>query len=164
MHTFSLLIYLVILSCRGPSFEEWGKPSASSPSNLEPLAAAGLGWVQLGAWATLLQFSHRPKTQVLLWRLASLRPCTMSLLKPGFFWHFEIEILKFGQKELAKGIPNLWIFSLYSPVMRKLVNESLSAFLSLQKLAKEHQQGGSGTSLTAGQLTNVSKQYRSVIR
>jgi len=54
--------------------------------------------------------------------------------------------------------------SLYSPVMRKLVNESLSAFLSLQKLAKDHQQGGSGTSLTAGQLTNVSKQYRSVIR
>ena len=81
-----------------------------------------------------------------------------------FFWHFEIEILKFGKKELAKGIPNLWFFSLYSPIMRKLVNESLSAFLSLQKLAKDHQQGGSGTSLTAGQLTNVSKQYRSVIR
>ena len=81
-----------------------------------------------------------------------------------FVWHFEIEILNFGQKEFVKGTPNFWFFSLYSPVMRKLVNESLSAFLSLQKLAKDHQQGGSGTSLTAGQLTNVSKQYRSVIR
>ena len=48
--------------------------------------------------------------------------------------------------------------------MRKLVNESLSAFLSLQKMAKDHHQGGSGTSLTSGQLVNVSRQYRSVIR
>jgi len=53
--------------------------------------------------------------------------------------------------------------SLYSPVMRKLVNESLSAFLSLQKLSKDHQ-GSSGTPLTSGQLANISRQYRSIIR
>ena len=47
--------------------------------------------------------------------------------------------------------------------MRKLVNESLSAFLSLQKLAKDHQ-GSSGTPLTSGQLANISRQYRSIIR
>ena len=29
-----------------------------------------------------------------------------------FFWHFEIEILNFGQKELVKGTPNLWFFQL----------------------------------------------------
>jgi hypothetical protein len=34
--------------------------------------------------------------------------------------------------------------TLYEPVLRKLVNESVSPFLSLQKLAEEESLGGEG--------------------
>jgi len=54
--------------------------------------------------------------------------------------------------------------SLYSPVMRKLVNESSQAFLSLQKLAAGNAAADGEPAFAGGQLTAISRQYRSIIR
>jgi len=53
-----------------------------------------------------------------------------------------------------------WETSLYQPIFRKLINESISTFLSLQNLLKEE----SGGALTVSQLVKISRQYRSIIR
>jgi len=52
-----------------------------------------------------------------------------------------------------------WETTLYEPVYRKLVNESLGVFLSLQKLEEEE-----GARPGVEQLVRVSRQYRSVIK
>ena len=48
-----------------------------------------------------------------------------------------------------------WETTLYEPVYRKLVNESATTFLSLQKLAEEE-----NNKMTSPQLVKVSRQYR----
>jgi len=52
-----------------------------------------------------------------------------------------------------------WETSLYQPIFRKLVNESVSTFLSLQALAGQ-QQGN----IPSDQLVKISRQYRSIMR
>jgi len=52
-----------------------------------------------------------------------------------------------------------WETTLYEPVYRKLVNESATTFLSLQKLAEEE-----NNKMTSPQLVKVSRQYRSIMR
>lgn len=54
-----------------------------------------------------------------------------------------------------------WETTLYEPVFRKLVNESVSTFLSLQKIAEEETVGGKSL---GEQLVKISRQYRSIIR
>ena len=48
--------------------------------------------------------------------------------------------------------------SLYTPIFRKLVNESAQTFLSLQKLSMEEE------SISSSNLSRISRQYRSIIR
>lgn len=52
-----------------------------------------------------------------------------------------------------------WETSLFQPIFRKLVNESMATFLSLQNLMKDD----SG-SVTSDQMVKISRQYRSVLR
>jgi len=63
-----------------------------------------------------------------------------------------------GGGEQARVHEVRWETTLYEPVFRKLVNESLGIFLSLQKLAEEE------AGVVADQLVRVSRQYRSVIK
>ena len=51
-----------------------------------------------------------------------------------------------------------WETALYSPIMRKLVNESAQAFAALQKIAREEDVVGSA------HLVRISRQYRSIMR
>jgi len=53
-----------------------------------------------------------------------------------------------------------WETSLYQPIFRKLVNESMATFLSLQNLVKEDSGGGVSTD----QMVKISRQYRSILR
>jgi len=51
-----------------------------------------------------------------------------------------------------------WETTLYEPVFRKLVNESLGVFLSLSKLSDEE------SPISADQLVRISRQYRSIMK
>ena len=59
-----------------------------------------------------------------------------------------------GSGEEAKVHEVRWETTLYEPVFRKLVNESLCIFLSLQKLAEEE---AGVVSLSTGEKNNIEK-------
>ena len=51
-----------------------------------------------------------------------------------------------------------WETTLYEPVFRKLVNESMGVFVSLSKMSEEER------SVSMEQLVKVSRQYRSIMK
>ncbi|XP_041431608.1 nuclear pore complex protein Nup85 isoform X1 [Xenopus laevis] len=82
---------------------------------------------------------------------------------PGDLLLYETLYQKQGNSETAARCPFMYLVrsdeDIYSPVLRKLFNESHSIFVGLQKSAEE----ASGKSRKA-QLVQVSRNYRSVLR
>ena len=80
---------------------------------------------------------------------------------PGNFLLLHVKKSKAEQQRLGGGSGEeskvhevRWETTLYEPVFRKLVNESLGIFLSLQKLAEEE---AGVVSLSTGEKNNIEK-------
>ena len=88
--------------------------------------------------------------------------------KLGVAWNAGNSVVAFPSKRatalsVRPGLPVdlhlvSWETTLYSPIMRKLVNESAQAFAALQKTAREEEVVGSA------HLVRISRQYRSIMR